>query len=100
MATDLPQTQLEAFYQFLGRRLQDGGEEVTPEDSVREFRFYQEELEKLNRETQPALEERLRGEGRPLDVEGLMGRVAQRLANEKAADQWRLPFGCRRLNVT
>ena len=84
MATDVPPGDIQAFYDFLGRRL-DRGEDLTPEQSVREFRAYQEELQRFLRESESAFAHAQNDEGRELDVDAIMVRVAKRLAAEESA---------------
>jgi hypothetical protein len=86
MATEISQNDMQSFYEFLGRRLQDGAGGLTPEESVREFRAYQTELARFKQETQLALEQSARGESKPLDLDALMRRVRARLANDGIAD--------------
>jgi hypothetical protein len=87
MATQISQDDMQSFYEFLGRRLQGGGAgDLTPEQSVREFRAYQTELARFKEETQPALEQSARGESKPLDLDALMKRVRARLADDGIAD--------------
>ncbi|MBC8350903.1 MAG: hypothetical protein H8E66_02890 [Planctomycetes bacterium] len=80
MATGIPQDEILAFYDFLGRRIQQIGDSLSPEQSVQEFRLYQEELNRFIEETQLAIEQSKRGESLPLDVDALMQRVKDRLA--------------------
>lgn len=80
MATDIPQDEIRAFYDFLGRRIQDASLPLSPEESVQEFRLYQEELRRFLDETQVAIAQSDRAESRPLDVDMLMQRVRERLA--------------------
>lgn len=82
MATDASETLIQSFYEFLGRRLDAGAGDLTPAESVREFELYQEELRRLVHETQPAVEQSRKGETRPLDVDAIMQRVTDRLAQE------------------
>ena len=86
MATEMPTNEIRLFYDFLGRRLQDEEPNLTPEESVREFRAYQAELARFIEQTQPALEQSARGESRPLDVDALMERVRARLAKEEITE--------------
>ena len=81
MATGIPQDEIHAFYSFLGRRIEQLGGTLSPEESVQEFRLYQEELNRFIEETQPAIVQSDHGESRPLDVGALMQRVKDRLAN-------------------
>jgi hypothetical protein len=84
MLTDSSEIQL--FHQFLGERLQHFSPGVTPEEAVEEFRFYQIELERCQREIEPALQRSQRGETRPLDMEQIEARVIQRLAEKGIVD--------------
>lgn len=85
MSTDATQTTIHAFYEFLGRRLASGADGLTPEESVREFQVYQEELNRFVNETQLAAAQSQRGEAKPLDVDAVMQRVTNRLENERGA---------------
>lgn len=86
MASNARENEMLAFFEFLGNRLQDGIGHLTPEDSVREFRCYEQELQQFIDETQPSIEESKRGESRPLDVPALVNRVRARLAAEGISD--------------
>jgi hypothetical protein len=80
MATGIPQDEIHVFYDFLGRRIERISGSLSPEESVQEFRLYQEELNRFVEETKSAIEQSQRGESRPLDVDALMQRVKDRLA--------------------
>ena len=82
MATDVPQNEMQAFYAFLERRLDSGAAGLTPEQSVGEFRAYQEELQRFLQESESAFRHAETDEGRELDVDAIMERVAKRLASE------------------
>ncbi len=82
MTTDIPQNEMQAFYEFLGRRLDHEGPCLTPEDSVREFRQYQEELRRFLSESKRGFDQARRNEGQPLDVDAIMERVATRPGEE------------------
>jgi len=86
MATDVPQEELVDFYHFLGQRLENGEADVTPEQSVREFRLYQQELRRFIEQTQSAIAQSEREKSKPLDVDALMQRVRARLTAEGIAD--------------
>jgi hypothetical protein len=86
MIAGVSESPIQAFYQFLGRRLHGGDEDLTPEQSVREFRLYQDELARFLRETEPAVAQSERGETRPLDVDAVMLRVQQRLQEQHGSD--------------
>ena len=78
MATEIPQDDMQAFYEFLGERLQNGGATLTPEESVREFRACQQELARFRQTIATAREQGTRGLAGPLDVDALIERVNQR----------------------
>ena len=63
---------------FIGQLLENGGVATTVEDSVAEFRAYQEELERCREAIRPALESSLRGESTPLDMEDVKRRGRER----------------------
>ena len=84
MASSVPDSDMQAFYDFLGRLLVNAGE-LTPEQSVREFRVYQEELKRFLRDSQSAFANAANGRGGQLDVDAIMQRVAKRLADEGLA---------------
>jgi hypothetical protein len=86
MATDQPQSDIRDFYAFLGRRMHDNDAALTPEQSVEEFRAYQEERQRFIQETMIAVEQARQGMARPLDVDALMRRVERRLAEEGGRD--------------
>lgn len=82
MATDLPTiglTAAELLYQYLGRRLQNGGRQAPLDQLLGEFQEYRSELEELRRSLREAEASSARGESRPLDLEGLFARVDKRL---------------------
>ena len=80
MEAEIPQDEMQSFYDFLGQRLQNGGANLTPEESVREFRAYQAELARFRQTVALAREQGANGLSKPLDVDALMERVSQRLA--------------------
>ena len=86
MTSGAAQTEIQSFYEFLGRRIRNGGKDLSPEETLREFRAYQRELERFIQDTQPAIEQSQRGESRPLDVDAVMARVEKRLTEENGSD--------------
>ena len=84
MATSVAESEIQAFYDFLGRRV-SADPAITPEESVREFRAYQQELQRAQSEVRASHAEFIQGKAKPLDVDALMHRVRSRLANEGAA---------------
>lgn len=80
MSTDAVGSELRSFHEFLIRRIEDPA--LTPEQSVQEFRAYQEELQRAQAELRESHEEFVRGKANPLDVDALMERVRSRLAQQ------------------
>jgi hypothetical protein len=80
MATDAAGSEIQAFYEFLGRRMEDPA--ITPEQSVQEFRAYQDELRRAQAELRESHEELRQGKAKPLDADALMERVRSRLARQ------------------
>ncbi len=74
--------ELREFHGFLGRQLDNGGTAMTVEESVAEFRAYQEELRRCREAIRPALEASLRGESEPLNMQEIIDRVTRRLQQE------------------
>jgi len=80
MSTDTVGSEIQAFYEFLGWRRNDPA--ITPEQSVQEFRAYQDELRHAQAELRTSHEEFRRGKAKQLDVDALMERVRRRLAQK------------------
>ena len=60
MATQSP-SELESFHEFLTRQLQGGDARLSPEESVKAFRAYQDDLQRFRQDIQPALQRSLQG---------------------------------------
>jgi hypothetical protein len=85
MATE-PAGELELFHRFLGDQLQNGQSDLSPEESVKAFRAYQRDLQRLQDSVRPALERSLRRESQPLDIDDLKARVTKRLDDRGITD--------------
>jgi Arc/MetJ-type ribon-helix-helix transcriptional regulator len=81
-----PPTELELFHRFLGEKISNGSRDLALEEAVKAFRDYQEQLARLRREIQPALEGSLRGECQPFDAEALKQRITEQLASRGIAE--------------
>ena len=77
---------LQAFHAFVSRQLQNGGKNLTPQQSVDEFRAYQAEAERFIKETQESVDQADRGDAKPIDSEKLMDEVCKELAEEGITD--------------
>lgn len=79
MSTPTPaQTDTEAFREFLNQRIDDGLKDLSPEDAVRKFRDYQNELSQFVRQTQESINDG--STSSELDIEKLKQRAMQRIA--------------------
>jgi hypothetical protein len=82
-----PITELAAFHLFVGERLlQQGFAELSPEQSVEEFRAYQRDLERLKEELGPAIEQIRQGQASEIDIEEFIAEGRERLAEKGVTD--------------
>lgn len=88
MATDssLPCSDAELLYQYLGKRLDNGGRGETVEQLLAEFAEYRRELEKVRALVREAEESSARGESGPLDLDDIIRRGRERMAAEGITD--------------
>jgi hypothetical protein len=84
MATDSSTslTDAELLYQYLGKRLGNGGRETSVSELLAEFAEYRRELEELRATLREAEAQSARGESKPLDLDALFARVDKRLEQE------------------
>ena len=85
MATD-QQNDFQDFQRFLGDKLDGGDSVISLEQALREFRAYQRDLQQFKNDTRQALEESARGESSPLDIDDVLERGKQRLAQKGISD--------------
>ena len=83
MSTGLPQNELHSFYEFIGRQLENGGSEMSAEQSLQEFREYQDQLQRFIKGTYESIAS---GPAKPLDKDELMQEVRDELAKEGIED--------------
>ncbi len=74
------------FCDFVVRLRDNGVSNVTPEQSLQEFRTEQEKLRVWNERNAIAAEQTRRGDYRPLDLDALLKRVELQLAEKGGAD--------------
>jgi hypothetical protein len=75
-----PIPELENFQWFVEHRLSGSGRTNLPlEQAVAAYRAYRSDLERLQRDIQPALDSLDRGDGRALDFEALRDRLEQKI---------------------
>ena len=80
------QSELEAFRQFVGNRVDNGNSATSLEHALKEFRAYQRDLERFMRDTRESLEQSARGESKPIDIEEVVAQGRQRLAEKGIVD--------------
>ena len=85
MATDL-QNDFQDFQRFLGDKLDAGDSAISLEQALQAFRAYQRDLQQFKHDTRQALEESARGESSPLDIDDVLERGKQRLAQKGISD--------------
>lgn len=78
--------ELEQFHRYVEKRLQNGAAKLTLEDTLKEFRAYQDEVSHLKSELQESIEQANRGEAEPLDVDELKSEIRDSLAREGITD--------------
>ena len=85
MAT-VPESEMIAFYRFLGEQIDGGGSQMPVEESVEAFRAYQRDVARLRQHLAPSVKQAKRGESQPLDAEALIERVTRRLSEKGIAE--------------
>jgi hypothetical protein len=86
MSTESCPTEAESFHEFIGKKLVNGGKQLSADELLTEFRAHQQLLERFIRETQNSVDQANRGETRPLDTAALKHRVRERLASDGITD--------------
>ncbi len=82
----IPESEVLAFYHFLGRQIECGANEMTVEESVEAFRAHQRDTARLRRHLAPSIEQARRGDSKPLDADAIIERVASRSSQQGAAE--------------
>ena len=85
MATDL-KDEFQDFQRFLDDKPDIGCSTMSLEQALLEFRAYQRDLQKFRDDTRQSLEESARGESSPLDLNDVIERGRQRLAQKGISD--------------
>jgi len=70
------------FCDFVVSIRDSGVNDLTPEQSVEEFRAYQEKLRRWNERNELSEQQARRGEAKPLDDEAVLARLRARLAQQ------------------
>lgn len=85
MATDLP-NDFQDFQRFIGDKLDGDDSPISLEQALEDFRAYQRDLQEFKNDTRKSLEESARGESSPLDIDDVLERGKQRLAQKGISD--------------
>lgn len=85
MATDL-RNDFQDFQRFIGHKMDVGVSAISLEQALEEFRVYQRDLERFKNETHQSLKESARGESTALDIDDVLERGRQRLAQKGISD--------------
>ena len=88
MATDSPQTptDVELLRDYLGERIDHEGRDLSLDEALSGFQEYHRQLQDLRAKVRQAEDSLARGEGRPLDVEAVIGRLRKRLTEQGVGD--------------
>ena len=88
MATDSPETptDIELLRDYLGERIDQFGRDLSLDEALAGFQEYHRQLQELRGKVREAENSLARGEGRPLDVDAIIGRVRKRLAEQGVSD--------------
>jgi hypothetical protein len=84
MTTDMPHvpSEVELLHNYLGQRIKDNGDSLSLDAALSGFQEYYSQLRNMRSKVRQAMDSLERGEGRPLDVDALIGRVRKRLAEQ------------------
>lgn len=74
------------FCEFVSQLREHGSNDVTPEQSVQEFRERQEKLRRWNERNAESIVQAEQGKAGPLDLDGLLSRVETRLGQRGTAE--------------
>lgn len=80
------QTEVDKFHHFVTKRMGNGVANMTLEESLAEFRAYQEEVESLHAVLRESAAEARRGECGPLDLDQLKADYRADISQQEVAD--------------
>ncbi|MCA9101025.1 MAG: hypothetical protein KDA63_07750 [Planctomycetales bacterium] len=86
MSAESP-SEVELFQQYVGDRLARGTADASLEQTLADFRAYQQQLNELRGKVHEAIEESVRGESAPFDAESSKRRLRERLAQESTGER-------------
>ena len=82
----LPSSDFAEFCDFVTHLRNEGSVDVTPEQSVQEFRLRQEQLQRWNERNAASIKQAAAGEAKELDFDGLMERVERRVREQRSVE--------------
>ncbi|BBO34873.1 hypothetical protein [Lacipirellula parvula] len=85
MAT-VPSSDFAEFCDFVTHLRNEGSVDLTPEQSVQEFRQRQEQLQRWNDRNAASIEQAAAGAAKELDFDALMERVERRASGQRSAE--------------
>jgi hypothetical protein len=88
MATDIPSapTDVQLLHEYLGKAIAGDQSGMTLDEALTGFQEYYRQLRDLRSKVRQAEDSLARGEGRLLDVDGIIARVRRRLAEQGVAE--------------
>jgi len=82
----VPSSDFSEFCEFVTHLRNEGSVDVTPEQSVQEFRLRQEQLQRWNERNAASIEQAAAGEAKELDFDDLMERVERRARDQRSVE--------------
>ena len=82
----LPTSDFAEFCDLVTHLRNQGSVDVTPEQSVQEFRLRQEQLQRWSERNASSIEQAIAGEAKELDFQGLMERVERRARDHRSVE--------------
>lgn len=85
-STESSASEFNAFCEFIVQIRNQGNKSLTPEQSVAEFRNYQNQVRQWQKKNQLSQQQFERGEAVPLDDQAILGRLRQRFDREEKSE--------------
>ena len=82
----VPSSDFADFCEFVTHLRDEGSVDVTPEQSVQEFRLRQEQLQRWNERNAASIRQAAAGEAKELDFDDLMERVERRARDQRSLE--------------
>jgi hypothetical protein len=82
----VPSSDFADFCDFVTHLRNEGSVDVTPEQSVQEFRLRQEQLQRWNERNAASMKQTAAGEAKELNFDDLMERVERRARDQRSVE--------------